>query len=169
MNKELKKIISNLQGNVLGIGLDDTLIESIMNNNEIKECNLLDSIRKGHFGKGKGKSIRIKKIRATFKKKKVDYIICNYETISKYLDNFVKDSVYINKGKLYFFGKMDIELLKKRYSRYQTDISEKKYRDNSILMIDNSNAFNSFLKDTYYRLIDFKDKLVEIIGDLLMN
>lgn len=169
MNKELKSIINKLNGNVLGIGLDDDLISVIEKNEKITECNLLDSIVKSRFGKGHGKSIRIKKIRATFKRKKVDYIICNYETISKYLDTFVKDSVYINKSKLYFFGKVDIELLKKRYSRYKTDISEKKYRDNYILIIDNSEAVNSFLKDTYYRLVDFKDKLIEIIGDILMN
>ena len=169
MNKELKGIINKLSGNILGIGLDDDLIKVIKKNDKITECNLLDSFVKSRFGKGNSASIRIKKIRATFKRKKVDYIICNYETISKYLDTFVKDSVYINKNKLYFFFILDIELLKKRYSRYKTNITEKKYHNSYILVIDNSEAVNSPFKDIYYRLIDFKDKLIEIIGDILMN
>ena len=169
MNNELKSIISKLNGNVLGIGLNDELISIIEKNNMITECNLLDSVAKGCFGKGHGKNIRIKKIRVIFKRKKVDYIICKYETISQYLDTFVKDSVYINKSKLYFYGKVDIDLLKKRYGRYKTDIVAKKFRNGYILEIDNSKAINHFLKDTYYRLVDFKDKLFEVIGDILMN
>ena len=166
MNKELKSIINKLNGNVLGIGLDDDLISVIEKNEKITECNLLDSIVKSRFGKGHGKSIRIKKIRTTFKRKKVDYIICNYETISKYLDTFVKDSVYINKRKVYYFGDIDIELLKIRYSRYNSLV---KVKNKNLIEIDNYNAKTNFLKSIYYRTVDFKDKVIELIGDILMN
>lgn len=171
MNKELKTIIENLNGNVLGIGLDEKLINYIEDNNNILECNLLESKIKGKktcfFARTK--TIKIKKIRKVFKKKKVDYIICNYEDIYKYLNTFVKDSIYINKNKLYFYGNVDVELINKKYQRYETVIDVKKYSGNYIVTIDNSKAKNNYFKDLYYRIFDFISNLIIIIGDTLMN
>ena len=107
MNK-LKNIIKNLSGNVLGIGLDEDFTNLIEKNDKIIECNLLNSYTKGKFKKSFfKKTIRIKKIRKVFKKKRVDYIICNYDEIKDYLNTFVKDSIYFNKGKLHFYGDID--------------------------------------------------------------
>ena len=165
--KELKKIIKNLDGNVLGIGLSSDLIEEIENNDKIVNCNLLNPYIKS---KKKfslfNKTIKIKKIRKVFKKKKVDYIICNYDEINNYFNTFVKDSIYINKKKIYYFGNVDISLLKYKYGRYNTNIIIK---NKNLIEIDNSKAKNNFFKDNYYRLKDFKDRLVELIGDILMN
>ncbi len=170
MNNELKKIIKKIDGNVLGIGLDEKLSEIIDQNDRITECNLLNSYVKGKFkGSLFQKTIKIKKIRKIFKKKKVDYIICDYDQIKKYLNTFVKDSVYINKNKLYFFGNVDFDLINYKYQRYDTKIDVKKYKDKYIVEIDNSKAKNNFLKDNYYRVKDFKDKIIEVIGDVLMN
>lgn len=165
--KELKKIIKNLDGNVLGIGLSEDLIKEIENNDKIINCNLLNPYIKG---KKKfslfNKTIKIKKIRKIFKKKKIDYIICNYDEINNHFNTFVKDSVYINKKKIYYFGNVDIDLLKYKYGRYDTNIIIK---NKNLVEIDNSKAKNNFLKDNYYRLKDFKDRLIELIGDILMN
>ncbi len=165
--KELKKIIKNLDDNVLGIGLSEDLIKEIENNDKIINCNLLNPYIKG---KKKfslfNKTIKIKKIRKIFKKKKIDYIICNYDEINNYFNTFVKDSVYINKKKIYYFGNVDIDLLKYKYGRYDTNIIIK---NKNLVEIDNSKAKNNFLKDNYYRLKDFKDRLIELIGDILMN
>lgn len=171
MNKELKKIIENLSGNVLGIGLDEKLTNYISSNENILECNLLESKVKGKKGSffSRTKTIKIKKIRKVFKKKKVDYIICNYQDISKYLNTFVKDSVYINKNKLYFYGDVDIEIIKKKYSRYNTIIEIKNYKDSHIITIDNTKAKNNYFKDLYYRIADFFSNLIIVIGDILMN
>lgn len=166
MNK-LKTIVKKLSGNVLGIGLSEDLTTLIENNNNIIECNLLNSYVKGKFKKSFfKKTIRIKKIRKVFKKKKIDYIVCNYDEISNYLNTFVKDSIYINKGKIYFYGNIDIDLLKLKYGRYDVKIN---LVDKKIIEIDTSLAKNNFFKDNYYRFIDFKNRLVEIIGDILMN
>lgn len=165
--KELKKIIKNLDGNVLGIGLFEDLIKEIEDNDKIVNCNLLNSYIKG---KKKfslfNKTIKIKKIRKVFKKKKIDYIICNYDEINNYFNTFIKDSIYINKKKIYYFGNVDIDLLKYKYGRYNTNIIIK---NKNLIEIDVSKAKNNFFKDNYYRLKDFKDKLVELIGDILMN
>ena len=165
--KELKKIIKNLGGNVLGIGLSEDLIKEIENNDKIINCNLLNPYikRKKKFSLF-NKTIKIKKIRKIFKKKKIDYIICNYDEINNYFNTFVKDSVYIKKKKIYYFGNVDIDLVKYKYGRYDTNIIIK---NKNLVEIDNSKAKNNFLKDNYYRLKDFKDRLIELIGDILMN
>lgn len=164
---KIKKIIKTLSGNVLGIGLDEELTDLIEKNDAITECNLLNSHTKGKFKKTFfKKTIKIKKIRKIFKKKRVDYIICNYGEISNYFNTFVKDSIYINKNKIYFYGKIDLELLKSKYGRYDVKFN---LIDKNILEIDTSLAKNNFIKDNYYRFIDFKNRLIEIIGDILMN
>ena len=166
MNK-LKNIIKKLNGNVLGIGLNEELINLIEINNCITECNLLNPLIKGSLKKSLfNKTMQIKKIRKKFKKNKINYIICEYEQINNYLNTFVKDSIYIGKNKIYFYGNIDIETLKLKYSSYNTTIN---VIDKNIIEIDVSQAKNNFFKDNYYRFIDFKNHLIEVIGDVLMN
>ena len=63
MNK-LKNIIKKLNGNVLGIGLNEELINLIEINNCITECNLLNPLIKGSLKKSLfNKTIKIKKIK----------------------------------------------------------------------------------------------------------
>ena len=129
MYKSLYDIISNMSGFVLAIGTDEKLGKKLENNELITKCDVLNGFSKNNK-KGKRekiKTINIKKIRKIYKKKKVDYIICNYEQISKYLKTFIKDSVFINKTKLYFYGDVDKNVIKK-YQRYNADISIKEYK-----------------------------------------
>lgn len=171
MNKEIIKIIKKISGNVLAIGIDEELTSFLNDNKNITECTLLNAYKKGKTKEKskKGKSISIKKIRKKFKKKKIDYIICNYKDIESYINTFVKDSVFINNKKLYYFGDIDIELIKKRYSRYKTNITIKQISDKYLVEIDNSLARNNVIKERYYRIIDGFSRLIEIIGDILMS
>lgn len=165
--KELIKIIKKIDGTVLGIGLKEELINELNENPNIIECNLLNSYVKGNKKFSLfNKKINIKKIKKKFKRKKIDYIICNFNEISNFLNTFVNDSVYINKRKVYYFGDIDIELLKIRYSRYNSLV---KVKNKNLIEIDNYNAKTNFLKSIYYRTVDFKDKVIELIGDILMN
>ena len=162
----MHEVIKKLSGNVVGFGLDKTLSDKIEKNSKITECTLLDSYTKKTLGKWfRKKTLHIKKIRKHFKKKKVDYIICNYEVIYKFLNTFVMDSIYINKNKIYFYNVDDYETLEKRYKRYNTVITRKK----DYLEIDNSKAKTKPFKDIYYRLYDTINKCIEVIGDVLMN
>jgi len=170
MQKELNKIIKEISGNVVVIGLDNKLLEKLEQNDNILNCYSLGVVKEGKrkFGFG-SKTIKIKNIRKKFKKKKIDYVICEYDVIKKYLNTFVKDSVYINKNKLYFYGNVNIELIKDRYNRYDTTIEVKEYKDKYIVSIDNQKAKNNLIKDTYYRMYDFINKTIELIGDILMG
>lgn len=165
-----------VSGNVLGIGVDEKIAQILEQNTLVLNCNLLNSYtnkaNKKQTKKQRLKKIRIKKLRKIFKKKKVDFIICNIEEIKRYLKTFIKDSVYINKDMLYIYNIKDEELknnLIKKYKRYNTIIEEIKDNDAIILKIDNKNAQTNIIKDFTYLIIDTVLKLFEIISDLLLN
>jgi len=103
---ELKKICKDFSGNVLTIGLDfPTVVQVLEKNEKIKKSYSMTfngkKRAKNYENGARGKTVSIKKIRKIFKKKKIDYIICNIEDVSKFLRTFIRDSVYINKTKLY--------------------------------------------------------------------
>ncbi len=171
MYKDLYSIIASLNGSVLAIGLDDKLITKINDNNEIIECDNL-GYTKLETGKGNGKKAKkivIRKIKKVYKKKKFDFIICNYEHISKFLNTFVDDSIYLCKGNIYFYGKLDKELLITKYQRYNTKIDSKDFKDTSIIDVDVRYAKHHFIKSKFYRLTDTINSFIEILGDILMG
>lgn len=170
---DIAKVVS---GNVLGIGVDGEISEILDKNERVTECNLLNSYsyktKEEIKEKKKLKKIRVKKIRKVFKKKKVNFIICNIEEIKKYLKTFVKDSIYINKEILYIYNIEDEELKKdliKKYKRYNTNIEEIKDKKTTILKVDNSKAKTNIFKDNFYMIVDTLVKLFNIISDLLLN
>lgn len=173
--KTITNIASCTSGNVLGIGVNKTIINALNKNNRILNCNLLDSeISSGTISKKKKrqKKIRIKKLRKVFKKKKVDFIICNIETIKTYLKTFIKDSIYINKDMLYIYNINDDELkqeLIRKYQRYNTEIKEIKDGNTIILQIDNKKSKTNILKDYIYLIVDTVLNIFEIISDMLLS
>jgi len=171
---KIYEITKYLTGNVLGIGVDEKISEILEKNDKVTNCNLLNSkVKLKEVGKSKkGKKISIKKIRKIFKKKNVDFIICNINEIKKHLKTFIRDSVYINKNLLYIYD-IDNEELKndliKKYKRYNTKIEEIKDKNKSILKIDNTNSKTNKLKDIKYQIVDTLVSLYNIISDLLLN
>lgn len=174
---DLKNISKNVSGKVLVIGLENKTVEQVLDKNEnITELYTMNfNGKKKTKDKTKGrryKTISIKKIRKIFKKKRIDYIICNIEDINRFLRTFIKDSIYINKTKLYIYGNkeiLDSELIEKRYKRYNTKISITEYNKELLIEIDNSNAYNNKIKDIFYNISDICYSVVNIIGDLLIN
>ena len=170
---DIARVVS---GNVLGIGVNAKITQILEQNNRILNCNLLNSESEQKNTKKQKKQrlkkIRMKKLRKIFKKKKVDFIICNVEEIKKYLKTFVKDSIYINKQLLYIYNITDNEQkeeLIKKYKKYNTNIEEIKDKNTTILKIDNKNVKTSIIKDYTYLTIDTLIQLFNIISDLLIN
>lgn len=135
MNEKLLQIINSLEGSLLGIGFeDDLLLDAIENNNNIYSCYLLtkknpSSKKFNMTKKGRNKKINIKKIKKQFKKKSLDTIICNYETIKPFYRSFIPNSIYLNKGTLYIYGnKEDLQKIKPKYQRYTSLIKIDKNR-----------------------------------------
>lgn len=163
-----------LSGNVLGIGVDEKISQLLEQNERILNCNLLNSQVSStkQTKKSKEKKISIKKIRKTFKKKNVDFIICNIEETKKFINSFIRDSIYINKNLLYIYNIKDEETkeeLIKKYKRYNTKIEEIKDKNSIILKIDNKNSKTNKLKDIKYKIIDALLSLFNLISDILLN
>ena len=176
MNKRLLEIINNLKGTLLGIGLnDDQLLDAIEKNDDIYTCYLLTNISKtgkkfSMTKRGKNKKINIKKIKKHFKKKSLNTIICNFDIIKQFQRSFVPNSVYLNNGTLYIYGKKEnLENLKLKYQRYTKDIDIEVVDDQYIMKINNQNTKNNFFKDTLFKIKDFGSDITELITDILIN
>ena len=175
---DLKKVCKEATGSFVSIDLQyPTVISILEKNTKIVNGYLLEFDGKKK-GKGKNtkakrfKKINIKKLRKTFKKKSVDTIVCNYEEIHKYMRFFVKDSIYINKGKLYLYGKKEefvLEDIESFYKRYKTTITITEYDKEFLIEIDNSQAKNNFIKDKMYSIKDLMVSIINFIGDIMIG
>lgn len=174
---DLKNISKNVSGKVLVIGVENKNVLQVLDKNkniaELYTMNFNGKKKSKDKGVGRrGKTVSIKKIRKIFKKKRIDYIICNIEDINRFLRTFIRDSVYINKTKLYIYGtkdNLDSELIEKRYKRYNTNIIVTEYNKELLIEIDNSKAYNNKIKDIFYNISDICYSIVNAIGDLLIN
>lgn len=175
---DLKNVCKEISGNVITIGVDYKTVLDELDKNE-KIVNLYSMQFKGRKkskkkekSKKRDKIVSIKKIRKIFKKKRIDYIICNIEDINRFLRTFIRDSVYINKEKLYIYGSknnIDLELIEKRYNRYNVIINVTEYDKEVLVEIDNTKAFNHAFKDIFYNIADILYSIYNTIGDLLIN
>lgn len=177
---DLKSICKEVKGNVLTIGnLPSTVEDALEKNNCIENGYILvfDKHKKvkdknKNKGKNKRRNFSIKKLRKSFVKKSVDYIICNYNEVEKYMRFFVKDSVYINRGKLYIYGlksEFTIDDIESYYKRYNTKINITEYTNEFLIEIDNSNAKNNWLKDKLYKIKDTIIYYINVLGDILIG
>lgn len=172
LNNELINKIKLMQGNVICFGIEDEKIINALNKNtSILNCDLLNS---KNFSKEKSKSkkktLPLKKIRKKYKKKKNNFIVANINEIYKYKKNFVKDSIYINKDKIYLYtNKNNYEDLINMYKRYNTKIDIIKCIEGYIITIDTSKAKTNKLKDLIYIIIDTLIDFYNLIGDILIS
>lgn len=178
MYKNLLEIIKKLEGNIIGIGLDDKLLSGFTKNNLVNVYTIERDEKVSALCKNKkrktnsGKTINIKKLYKYFKKDSVDYIICNIEEVNDYLKYFIKDSVYLNNKKIYLYGpkeKIDCDLLKKRYKRYKSNVEIKEFKDSVLLIIDNSNSKSNWVLDKIYFIKDTFYNLAEFISNILIS
>lgn len=175
MEKYFLKEIKKMQGSLIAFGLtNDKLKQEIEKNDNINTCYLLDST--SNFNKKKlkifnrGKTINIKKIKKIFKKKRIDNVIANYQTIKPFLKTFVRDSVYINKNKLYIYGtKEDYDDIIQRYKRYTNKIEVKKENDYFIIIINNIDTTNNKIKDICYWWKDTFTSIADFLTVILVN
>jgi len=64
---------------------------------------------------------------------------------------------------------MDVELLEKRYGRYDTKIEILEIDNQILITIDNKKAKNHKFKDFVYNISDLGYSIVNIIGDVLIS
>lgn len=171
VNFRINEIISNLSGNMLGICLNDNMLNSINNNDKITSCDVLSKITRGKDDSGrKQKNFDIKKLRKKFKKKRLNYIIGNIEHLEQYFKTFIYDSIYINKGEIYLYTSIkdyDYDKIERKYKRYHINVEREECIDGLIFKIEVKNTKSRKIKDRAFTLLDFLLDLVELIGDIL--
>lgn len=173
--ENLIKYIKKMEGTTLGIGINNEKVkDEIQNNTKIETCYLLEE--SSSFSKKKmkifekSKTVNIKKIRKVFKKKRIENLICNYKTVKPFLKTFVRDSVYINKGKLYIYGKKeDYNELITKYKRYTDDIKIEQIKDTFLIIVNNQNTTNKKGKDIKYWWQDTLNNIADILTSILVN
>lgn len=171
VNNYLNKILKEMEGNLLGIGIDNQqMLNTISKNKNILVCNLLDSVSKG-IGKGKNqKKVKVSKLRKKFKKKKNDYMIINLDTIRPFIKKIVSDSIYLNRKYLYIYDRnlTSLDNIKKYYSRYDKTLEEIKCSDGIILKIY-TNCNTNFLKEFIFKILNFIYDIFNFITELLLD
>lgn len=180
LKQYLEKLVKSLHGNLIVIGLENNDInELILNSKNLNQCYFLNSNikskvskKKGNYSLGKDKQVPIKKFRKTFKKKKNDTIICNIKQMKPFLRYFIKDSIYICKEKVYFYGSkrtLDIPNLKEKYARYDVTFEEIELKDSYVFIIDTSKAKTNWIIEIFYNIKDTVFFCIDLIGDYLVH
>lgn len=175
----LKKIFHTLKGNIILIGVKDKeLLKMFEESKDIKQCYFLNSQspfqeKESKWSLKRGPIISVDKFRKKFKKKRIDTIICNITDIKHLLKTFANDSVYICKGKIYYYGtskkQLDIPLLKERYRHYRVTYEEVELNRAYVLIIDVSKAKTNRLKQLWYRTKELLVSTGDAISDFLVN
>ena len=170
---ELNDKIKLMSGTLICFGTnEEKLLDDISKNKNILVCDILtNATSSSESGKGKSKKVDIKKIRKRYKKNKVNYIICNLNEMEKYKKTFIRDSIYINKGKTYIYynKKEDLEYIINKYKRYNTVISKIECLDGVVFEVDTIKAKTNKIKDIFYNIIDSILDILNVIGDLLAS
>lgn len=180
--EKLSSIVKEFTGNVLCIGVQDSAVLKTLERNSKASVYMIDrTIKKGIFSKRKrakmakdqkGKKINMKKLRKTFKKKSVDYIVCDINEIYDYFKYFLYDSVVINKKKLYLYGNskyIDPHVLAKRFERYHASTTVTTSDDTFMLVVEQENSKGNWLKAKFYIIIDTFHNLGDMISAALIS
>ena len=174
MFKYLIDQIKIMKGNILTIGIDDKLLSGFNRNNTVNVYTL--DRAKGIFGKSKkrkdkeGKTINIKRLRKYFHKKRLDYVIVDYDEIKDYLKYVMRDLVYLNNNKLYLYGvDEDSDLIEKRFKRYKANCLIKRFKDHILIEVDNSKSRTNWFLNKVYYISDTIYNFVDFVSNILIS
>jgi len=174
--KYLIEEIKKMEGVIISIGVDDKLINALKRNKKINAFDISKSERISFFQRKKrtlsstGKRINIKKLRKYFKKHSVENIICDYEQITKYYKYIFKDSIFLTKGKIYFYANKDVDMeYILKYKRYGSEITIKDYDRTKLIIIDNENAKTNKFKNVCFMISDTVNNFIDFISNVIVG
>jgi len=165
--KEISKIVSNIEGSLIGIGIEEEIIiNKIEKNKKIVKCDLLNCYTPDSTEKGKLKKIKIRKLRKKFKKNKTNYIIYNFEKVCDFKEKFIYDSIYICNREIYIYNKsLNIESTIRKYSRF-CKITEIKCDNGIIYKIEQFKKMNK-LNELTNKIKDYIIDSIDFISNML--
>lgn len=177
--KRILEDIKNFKGNVLCIGVTDKkILSSLKKNSKIGIYELSRDKPTRLFGHKnrvkihKGKTIRIKKFRKLFKKKSIEYLIIDLNSIFDHYKFVASNSVYICRKKIYIYGNsdyIDAKLVAKKFERYKTTIERIQIHNEYLVVVDCSKAKYSFFKEKFYLIVDTFHNLGDMISYFLTS
>ena len=178
----MKKIISDIhtfKGNVLCIGVtDDKILSGLNKNNNIGLYELSRPEPRKIFSRRKrvktknGKSVPIKKFRKIFKKKSIEYLIIDLNSVYDYYKYMSSNSIYVCNKKIYLYGSSKMITANdvgKKFKRYKTKVECVQDGDNYLVIVDSYLAKFSFMKEKYYLIIDSLINLSDMISYFLTS
>jgi hypothetical protein len=168
--KKLIKIVKSLKGSLILIGVDDLNVnDAIKQNKNLVSVDILSDLTNNKISNESfnNEELNIRDFKKHFKKNKHETIICNYKQVSKFLNYFVKDSIYISKDKIYiiFKNKEELQLIKQRYKRYTKDF----ILHDDIIEINVMNSKNNIIKDSFYFINDSIYNLIELASETVLK
>ncbi len=178
MKQDLYNIAKCVSGRVLLIGVEDSNIFDIINSNDkVLICDSLNNFKSKKMycdstTTSSSKVIKVKKLRKVFKKKKVDFIICNFSEIEKHMKSFLSNSIYINSNMLYIYGNkndVDTDDIIHKYKRYCKNVKIEFNKDDFIIYIDNKTTKTNKIKDKFYYAVDTVSNIRNVIADIMMG
>lgn len=176
--KKIREIAQELSGTVMAMGIDSKLVlDDLEKNKRIEQCALLDCIEVMPIDgmKKRNKKIPLKKLRKKVGKKKIDTILCRIDTIDRYWRYFIRDSIYMTKGEIIYFGKLDEftidkEEFQKRYQRYKNvNVLFEENSEGILIHVKVNGAKNRFLFDKLYFIRDSLYQGIQLLGDYLVQ
>lgn len=171
----LIKKIKGIRGQVIAIGCTDPILDALGKNNGIHTCYVLNNtsrISGKYKSSGFMKSVNIKKFKRKFKKKRTNVMIVDSLDVIEFSKRFVPSSVYIAKETIYVYAKASDEKTEEmilKYHRYQAPVEEIKLQDGIIYRIDCTNTKQSRISDFGYLIKDTIDRVIDLVGDYLIN
>lgn len=181
MINELNKIAKEITGSVLVIGFfeEDKIIQILEKNKKLslfshltsksKERNQKIKRKRKFFG---NKTINIKKLYKELKKERYDYIICEFDIVKPYLDNFIRNSYKITNKKIYFIlseDMYDYEELELRYNRYKATTLTQGAEGEYLVEVDVTKMHMNIFKRIIYRLRDTIYNISEFISNIIIS
>lgn len=175
VNKQLIEIIKQIQGKLIVIGsIDESVKDAIEQCPNINQVDLLidnSKLKPDKFKFQNKKTIYIKKLKKHYGKKRVDYIIANYDDVKYKFSNFVVNSTFITKKEVYIFStlkQLNIEQLAKQFNYFNAETSLVK-TDNHLIRVNTIETNNSKINELKYYLNDISYKLFQYISNFLTN
>ena len=175
MFKYLEEQIKNMKGNVLAIGIDEKLIKSIKKNDsieayEISRCDNVSFFSRKRRLLDRRKTVNIKRLPKYFNKKSIDYIICDFDQITKYYKYVFRDSIKLNRGKIYYYAKNEIDMdYVLKYKRYKSKIEVKEYEKTKLIIIDNRKAKTNIFKNIIFYISDTFCNFIDFISNIMVG
>lgn len=173
MNK-MESEIKAWKGNVLIIGeLEDRIMDIIHHHNQIK---MVDQLQQGigmvlpFQGKKQRKQrVEIKKIKKKYAKKSIDIIFCTDHSILPYLRHFVRNSIAICSGKIYYMipSIEDYETVIKRYQRYSVSCKQTVQNECMLLVFEIGNTQNKWWSEKLYWFVDLLSDFFDLITNFI--